>query len=138
MGRVDSYRETGERYPTLRIVGGIFRGLGAFLLAAGGLLLAFGLHAVLMGMTSGPPQVINPFAPRPASTFPFANGLSGVIFIAWGVGLFVSGLQCLAPGAFLRLAIHVEENTRISAQRLDKLCVLSEPRGEEAGRIFLS
>jgi hypothetical protein len=43
-------------------------------------------------------------------------------------GLFVVGIQSLAMGSFYRLAIHIEENTRATAQALDKIRSEVEPR----------
>jgi hypothetical protein len=41
--------------------------------------------------------------------------------VLWSCGILFSGLQLLALGAFLRLMIHLEENTRASAQALDRI-----------------
>jgi hypothetical protein len=41
--------------------------------------------------------------------------------LLWSFGILFSGLQMVALGAFLRLMIHVEENTRASAQALDRI-----------------
>ncbi len=59
--------------------------------------------------------------------------------LIWSFGLFVAGIQSLAMGSFLRLAIHVEENTRATAQALDRLRTSLEPKPEvDARSIFLS
>lgn len=121
MPKIHSYRETGERYATLRVVGAACSVLGGFLLVAGALLVAVGL----IGVTT---DLIRPI-----------NGVGVGVALIWSIGLFASGLQALAFGAFVRLAIHVEENTRATAQALDKLRLAMDSKPEMDPRsIFLS
>jgi hypothetical protein len=136
MGRITSFRSADERYSALRIIGVLFSGIGAILLATGALLMAFGLYALL----AGPPSASGPFAAQPqtVSTVPLVNGLSGVLAAVWSLGLLVSGLQFLAIGTLFRLAIHAEENTRASAQLLEKILARLEPREENVGPLFRS
>jgi hypothetical protein len=121
MSRIHSFRDNGERYPILRVVGTICTGLGFFLLALGGLCIVIGIAGLFT-------DLLRPY-----------QGVGAGIALVWSFGLFVSGLQALAMGAFIRLAIHVEENTRATAQALAKLREAMEPKAEvEARSIFLS
>ncbi|AGA25381.1 hypothetical protein Sinac_0978 [Singulisphaera acidiphila DSM 18658] len=60
------------------------------------------------------------------------------IMILWALGHLGAGLQFLAMGSLIRLAIQVEENTRTSAHCMEKLCSRSEPRAESPGPFFVS
>lgn len=138
MPRITSYLRTDERYLALRIVSVICTGIGAVLLLAGTVLLAFGLYALLAGMTSEPPPAGVPFGARPVNVSTLGHGLGGALSALWSLGFLVSGLQFLAIGTLFRLAIHVEENTRAAAQSLEKIRARLEPKGEDAGPLFLS
>ena len=121
MPRIHSFREAGERYPVLRVIGSILTWLGFFLLAMGTLLIVVGILAVTL-------DLVKPY-----------NGVRAGIAIVWSIGFFVAGLQSLAMGSFFRLAIHVEENTRATAQALDKLREgLGQKPEVDARSIFLS
>ncbi len=56
----------------------------------------------------------------------------------WGVAFLFSGLQTIAMGAFLRLMIHLEENTRASEQMLDQMRSRLGMNPERAESIFRS
>jgi hypothetical protein len=124
MARISSFRETGERYPVLRVLATICHGIGLLLLALAGLLLAAGIVS-FAGQLAGP-----------------MNGSYGIyagVALIWSFGLFAAGIQSLAMGSLFRLAIHVEENTRATAQALDRLRSDMEPKPEIDERsIFLS
>ena len=138
MGRITSYRQSGGRYLSLRIIAVIFTGLGAVLSVAGSSLLAYALYPLLAGVTRELPRGQPPFVAHPVSVPSLSGGLGGALAVVWALGLLVSGLQFLAMGALSRLAIHVEENTRASAQCLEKLRSLMEPRAENVGPQFRS
>jgi hypothetical protein len=121
MGQITSHRKSATRYTALRFVGVIFTGLGAILLAAGGLFLVFGLHALLSSSMDQPPSGEGPFLGHQVKNAPFPGGLGGALPILWASALLVSGLQFVAMGSLIRLVINVEENTRIAAQCLEKL-----------------
>ena len=121
MVRIRSFRETSERYAVLRIVAAICTFLGLVLLALGTLLLVVGITALLT-------DLVKPI-----------YGVGAGIGVIWSFWLLIPGLQILAMGAFFRLAIHVEENTRATAQALDKIVAGLEPKAEvDARSIFLS
>jgi hypothetical protein len=126
MERVTSHREAGERYTSLRLVGGLFTVLGALMLCGGCLLLAFGLYTLRLDW-AGPPPGTEPFAAHPGSVLRAFGRIGGGLWILWSLALFMSGLQSVAIGALIRLAIHLEENTRVSAQCLEKLRLHREP-----------
>jgi hypothetical protein len=139
MGYITSHRESAERYAPLRFVGVIFTGLGAILLAVGSLLLAYGLYTLLSSSTVEPPGGggPGPFPGRPVTIGPFAGGTGTFLLILWSSALLIAGLQSLAMGSLFRLVINVEENTRISAQCLEKLRSRSEgPIGQNIGSLF--
>jgi hypothetical protein len=138
MGQIVSHRESAERYTALRFAGVIFTGLGAILLLVGSLLLAFGLYALLSSSMGQPPGGEGPFAGRPVSIAPFPGSLSSALPTLWSVALLISGLQFLAMGSLIRLVINVEENTRISAQCLEKLRSREVPIEQNVEPIFRS
>jgi hypothetical protein len=121
MNSIQSFRRSGPRYPALRIIGSLSTLLGTVLLAIGAVLLVYAVHAVA---TVGiPPHPHDP-GPLPQPR-PQVIGLLppldvGLAFF-WSLGILFSGLQLIAWGAFLRLMIHLEENTRVSAQVLDQI-----------------
>jgi hypothetical protein len=127
MERVTSHREAGERYTSLRLVGGLFTVLGALLLSGSCLLLAFGLYTLRSGVTAPPPLETAPFAAHSVSFLSTLGRIGGGWWILWSFALFMSGLQSVAMGALIRLVIHLEENTRVSAQCLEQLRLRTEP-----------
>jgi hypothetical protein len=96
------------------------------LLAAGVVLLALGLLGLIAG-TGGDREVSMLF-----------RGFGAFAAVAWSLGVLAAGLQFVAAGALCRLAIHVEENTRISAQCLETLAARTESRREDGGPRFVS
>ncbi|MFO0890623.1 MAG: hypothetical protein U0790_15950 [Isosphaeraceae bacterium] len=62
----------------------------------------------------------------------------GLFPFLWSLVLLGSGLRFVAIGALIRLAIHVEENTRVSAQCLEKLASRIEPIEQRVGATFRS
>lgn len=140
MGRIISHRESAERYTALRFIGVIFTGLGAVFLAVASLLLVFGLYALFAGGTVQPTTGEVPFsiAARPQNVAPFAGFWGGALSAVWSLGFLISGLQFLAMGALFRLLIHVEENTRISAQSLEQLRSRTDPIEQNVGLFFRS
>jgi hypothetical protein len=110
MARINSFRQVEERYPVLRFVASLFAGIGILLVVLGVFLLVVGLWLYTQSV------------PGPLSAF-------GVLApVAWSFGLFVGGIQFVMLGSVYWLAIHIEENTRITAQALDRLRIDSEPR----------
>jgi hypothetical protein len=106
MDRLTSFREPGPRYTILRVIGFLCTLIGVILLVIGaGLLGTIGYYAL---------------AARDAPVDPRLQVAAG-FSVLWSCGILFSGLQLLALGAFLRLMIHLEENTRASAQALDRI-----------------
>jgi hypothetical protein len=138
MGRITSHNTSDARYHTLRIIGSIWTVIGGVLLIIGAVLLALGIHAILTGTASEPAQGVDPFTARPVIVIPLINSLGGALSVMWAVACLVSGLQFLAMGALCRVAIHVEENTRVTAQCLESFRARLDS-SEETGRpIFRS
>ena len=102
-------------------MGVFFTWSGIVLLAVGMMLLAFGLLS-LLGREMSVPRV----------------GIIGAMSALWSLGFLASGGQFLAMGALFRLSIHVEENTRATAQCLEKLLSRLEPQAENVRSIFRS
>jgi hypothetical protein len=126
MKRITSFQQTGERYTTLRVSAFLFTLLGSVLLWIGGMLLAFGIYVHAYGMTGTPAQGGGP----PVNFLPGFPWFNGTIVLLYSFVCLVSGLQSVATASFLRLMIHVEENTRASAQILEKLRSRLEPSPE--------
>jgi hypothetical protein len=91
------------------------------------LLLAFGLYTLRSGWTGPPPLETEPFAAHSVRFLSAFGRIGGGWWILWSLALFMSGLQSVAIGALIRLAIHLEENTRVSAQCLERLRLRTEP-----------
>jgi hypothetical protein len=121
MERITSFYRSDARYKSLRIIGTLFTLIGAALLAMGALLLAFGLYILLSYPPGEPPGGAGPFAPRHGIVVPLGAGPSGALCLLWSFGLSLAGLQLVATGTLFRLLIQLEENTRASAQSLDKI-----------------
>ena len=138
MGRVNSHREASERYIALRLVGGIFTVLGSLLLMGSCVFLAFGLYTLRSGWTEPTTTETVPFAAHSVSVFSSYGRFGSAMWILWSLALLMSGLQSVAIGALIRLAIHVEENTRVSAQCLEQLRSRTEPAEQNAGPAFRS
>jgi hypothetical protein len=138
MTRINSHYESGERYAALRSIAMISTGIGVVFLVIGIALLAVGLYGFLAGVGSEPPTGGAPPAAHAFNVVPLANHLGGVLSMLWSLMCLISGLQFLAMGALCRLAIHVEENTRASAQCLEKIRLRLEPREEGVGPLFIS
>ena len=96
------------------------------LLAAGAVLLAFGLLGLLAG-PGGDREVSAVF-----------RGFGAIAALAWSLGVLAAGIQFVAAGSRCRLAIHVEENTRATAQCLEAIAARVEPRREDGGPRFVS
>ncbi len=104
--KITSFRESGPRYLALRIIGSLWILLGTIVMVMGGMAIAvIGYFAI---------------AARDAPTGPSLSFGMG-IYALWSFGLAISGLQLIAMGALCRLMIHLEENTRVSAQALERI-----------------
>lgn len=123
MDRITSFRETGRRYAALRVIGSLFILTGLILLAIGGWLLFQGLYVLASGgaPAAAPPNLQDPFPGPQAIRAPFPWTMPAGLWLLWGFAILFGGLQQIALGAFFRLMIHMEENTRTSAQVLDAL-----------------
>ena len=103
MATITSYKVAGRRFGLLLGIASICIIVGVLLLVFGALLLSLAIYAFL-----SPPQ-----------TLQLASGPARMLLLLWSGGLLVGGLQFLAAGAFVRLMIQLEENTRATAQLLD-------------------
>jgi hypothetical protein len=133
MERITSFYSSDRRYASLRVLGVVSMLLGAVLLAVGALLLVYGLYALAQGMLSVSVREAAPLAAVPGNAIPLAPWLNGSLALLWSFFLLLMGLQNLAMGALFQLMIHLEENTRASAQFLDRIRsrVESSPEGVE-------
>ena len=120
MSRIISFRETQPRYPVLRIAGLMCALFGSLLALAGIGLLAW---AMLMGVADrGGPMGVPPF---------FAW-----TFAVYGVGILFGALQMFVVAGLLQLMIHLEENTRATAQAVETIRSRMEPKPEGAEPFF--
>jgi hypothetical protein len=138
MDRITSFRESRKRYTTLRVIGFLCTLIGAILLVIGAGLLVSGLYGLAngAGAAAPPPNPAAPFPGPQVTTIPLP--LSAGFSLLWSFAFLVSGLQQVALGAFLHLMIHLEENTRASAQMLDVFRSRLETSPEGAERLFRS
>jgi hypothetical protein len=138
MDRITSFREPRRRYATLRVIGFLCTLIGSILLVIGGGLLVSGLYVLATGggETAFPPSPVA-LIPGPQGTtipWPLTVGFS----LLWSLGILFSGLQLIALGAFFQLMIHLEENTRASAQLLDGFRSRLEASPEGTQRLLVS
>ncbi len=61
------------------------------------------------------------------SIFSQALWLGATLPLIWSLAFLISGLQMIAIAALFQLMIHLEENTRTTAQILDKIRSRMEP-----------
>ena len=102
----------------------------------GALLLFFGVSKLLSDATPTPSQGAEPFAARQVSVVPFGASPGATISLLWSLASLLSGLQAVAWGTLFRLAIQLEENTRASAQFLDKIRKRLESGGDAVEPLF--
>jgi hypothetical protein len=126
------------RYHSLRIISTIFTVVGALLILIGILLLGFGVSRLLSDATPTPLPGTEPFAVRQVSVGPFSINSWTALFLLWSFAFLFSGLQTVALGTLSRLAIQLEENSRASAQFLDKIRMRLESGGEAVEPLFRS
>ncbi len=136
MDKITSFYRSDRRDLSLRIVSTIFALVGAVLMLIGMLLLYFGVSALLSDVPPAPPRAAEPFAAGQASVLPFGARPGATLFLIWAFASLLSGLQSVALATLFRLAIQVEENTRASAQFLDKIGRRLESSGEAVGPLF--
>jgi hypothetical protein len=135
--KIASYRVPGPRYPALRVIGFLCTVLGTILTMVGAGLLIYGVYAlatVAPALPTNPAPVAVPQPHVVAILPPLVAGFS----LLWSFGILFSGLQLIALGAFLRLMIHLEENTRASAQMLENLRSRPEASPADTEGIFRS
>lgn len=137
MQRITSIYGADKRYSSLRVISNIFTLVGIVLMLIGTLLLVFGVSTLLSHATPTPPQGAEPFAARQVSALPF-GAVGTALSLLWAFACLLSGLQSVAFGTLLRLAIQLEENTRASAQFLDKIRMRLESGGEAVEPLFRS
>jgi hypothetical protein len=123
MVKIASFRESGPRYPSLRIIGSLWTLLGVIVMVSGGLAIAvIGYFAI---------------AARDVPAEPSLRVATG-IYALWAFCIAISGLQLIALGALYRLMIHMEENTRASAQALETIRDRLEGNPADLAPIFRS
>jgi hypothetical protein len=138
MGKITSFRESGRRYTALRVIGFLLTLIGVLLLAIGGGLLGYGVYLAASGgvPAAAPPPKPEFFPELQVTNVPTPWSLVARFSLLWSFyGLF-AGLQLIALGAFFRLMIDMEENTRASAQMLDKLQSRMEANPERGEALF--
>jgi hypothetical protein len=121
MERITSFCSSDRRYGSLRVMARLCFLIGVALLAIGGALLVFGLYAWaerMTGMSSRGAAPLTAPLERAVSLFPW---LGETFSLVWSFLFLLSGLQSISSGALFRLMIQLEENTRASAQILDRI-----------------
>jgi hypothetical protein len=63
-------------------------------------------------------------------------GLGGTLSLLWAFAFLISGVQFILSASLLQLFIHLEENTRASAQSLDRIRMRLESSGEGVEPFF--
>jgi hypothetical protein len=138
MNRIISFHEGRERYHGLRIVGAFFTLLGFLLLATGTLVLAYGLYLLVTAGTGESPPEPGPFTIRHTGWLFAGVDMRVILSLLYSFCFLLAGLEHIAMGALCRLFIHLEENTRATAQALDKIRTRLESSAEGAAPFFRS
>jgi hypothetical protein len=138
MTRITSFYASDQRYSSLRVIGFVCTLIGVVLLATSAVLLVFGLNALMEGMMGVPPRGAAPLGSPPGNPVPLVPWWGGTVFLIWSVALLVCGLQLIASGVLFKLMIHLEENTRASAQIMDKIRSRLESSREDVEPLFRS
>lgn len=122
METLTSIYRSGRRYQSLRVISGIFILVGVLLMVSGGVFLAFGVSALMNGPVPLPPRGAepSPFLPQ-LGAGPFGGSPRAWFYLYVAIAFLFSGLQAVVVGTLCRLAIQLEENTRASAQFLDRI-----------------
>jgi hypothetical protein len=119
--RVDPGLIPRRRHRVLRITAACCLTLGIVLLLADAVTFAAGLYFLFASLATSPPQAGG--QPAPIIGVDMTDLLSGpelLVLLPWAFGLF-TGLSLVMAGGLTRLMIHVEENTRASAQTLNEI-----------------
>jgi predicted DNA repair protein MutK len=133
MKRINSFQQPGERYTSLRVVAFLTTLMGTLMMAGSLLMLVVGF-LILVGSSPVLPQhVVGPLTGNPSSLDPARPWVTASFAFFWSFLLLMAGLQGIAYGTIFRLMIHVEENTRATAQGLDRIRsrLESSPEGVE-------
>ncbi|MDR3620887.1 MAG: hypothetical protein P4L85_16160 [Paludisphaera borealis] len=138
MKTIASFHGSEQRYGSLRVIASICTFLGGLLLVLGPLLLAITLYVAVSAASPPPPIGPRGFGPPQASSAPFITGVGATLSLLWSFGSLLGGLQLLAAGALIRLMIQLEENTRATAQLLDRVRSRLDPHEEGTGSIFIA
>jgi len=136
MERITSIYGSDPRYFSLRIISNIFTLVGIVLMLIGTVLLVFGVSALLSDAPPTSPQGADPFAARQVSVLPFGASPATTLSLFLSFATLFSGLESVALGTLFRLAIQLEENTRATAQFLDKIRMRLESGGEPVEPLF--
>jgi hypothetical protein len=134
MTKISSYQHLGERYRALRVVGFMFTLIGTFLSAAGALLLGVGFYTLAWGPVIVPPQGVGSHV----NVLPLTPWLNATVAFVWSFALLLGGMQMIALGKICLVMIHLEENTRATAQVLDRIRSRLESSTESVGTWFRS
>lgn len=120
MAMIMSFRETQPRYPLLRI--------------AGLMCVLFGSLLVLLGIGLLGSAILMVVAERGGPIA--APGLFVWAYAIYGVGFLFGALQMFVVAGVLQLMIHLEENTRATAQAVDTIRSRLEPKPEGVEPFF--
>jgi hypothetical protein len=108
MTRISSFQQTQERYSSLRILSVICGIIGMLLLVVTGLIGLFAAYNYAEGRIA-----------------------AALVLTLWTAGCGFASLQSFASSALFLLAIHIEENTRATAQAVERLRSAMEPKAAE-------
>jgi hypothetical protein len=120
MERITSFYASDRRYASLRVIGRLFFVIGMVGVGLPLLALVFGLYDLIGQATGAVPRRVAPGVGAPGAPVPlFHWGGAFSLLVSWV--FLLSGLQLVALGTLFRLLIHLEENTRATAQSLDRI-----------------
>jgi hypothetical protein len=138
MNRIISFHEPRERYHGLRIVSSFFTLLGMAFLATGTFVLAYGLYLLVTAGKGDFAPEAGPLAIRQAGSLFLGADVRVIFSLLYSFCFLLGGLQQIAMGGLCRLFIHLEENTRATAQAVDRMRASLESSAEGAAPIFRS
>ena len=138
MERITSFYASDRRYASLRVMAVVFRLLGAAALVIGVGFLVYGLYLLVVRLAGPPALGTAPLTAVPGSTVPLGPWLDVSLVLLWSFVLMLGGLENIGMAAFFQLMIHLEENTRASAQFLDRIRARVELSPEDVEPWFRS
>jgi hypothetical protein len=100
--------------------------------------LGYGLYLLVTAGAGESPPEAGPFTIRQTRPLFAGADMRVILSLLYSFCFLLAGLEHIAMGALCRLFIHLEENTRATAQSVDKIRARLESSAEGAVPFFRS